>query len=112
MKCGMPGFCKPIEFIKPLGISQTRTPVFPWRGSIVKPLEEIPPSRPMLKTDSYSVPKPKVPELAMTGFFNRKPPMSTLRSALLSLSRFSARAGSSKMIFCPGKTGPSLQQRL
>ena len=107
-------------FISPLGVSWSRTPSLPCRGSRVSPLLEIPPSLFTSKSVLYSTPKPKVPELPITGFSRRTPPMFTLKSGSSSFARGSRRGCTLipatsvtglKIKISPSKTGPSLQQR-
>ena len=64
-----PGFCKPIEFNKPLGDSITRSGLLPNLGSKVVPFKNIAPTSELEKpeTDWYSMPYPALPEAIATG---------------------------------------------
>src|SRR5450756_1128718 len=61
-------FCSPIAFNMPAGVSARRGMGFPRRGLRVVPLEMIAPRRCTSITRAYSVPHPKQPEAAITGF--------------------------------------------
>ena len=107
-------------FISPAGVSCKRMPSLPWRGSSVSPLLEIPPSLFTSKRLLYSVPKPNVPELPITGFSNFTPAMFTLRSGSCPAGKGSRRGCTLipatsvtglKRRISPSNTGPSLQQR-
>ena len=82
IKCCTPGFCSPMEFIRPEGVSYRRSPSLPGWPCRVSPLPEMPPSRRRSSMSAYSGPKPKVPEAAMTGPARRLPRRSTCRSAI------------------------------
>ena len=87
--------------------------MFPGFGSKVNPFEEIPPRRFTSITSLNSVPNPKVPEAAITGFSNFIPAIVTDKSGFWSCFSFRGENGfSAKMSLLPSKTGPSLQQRL
>ena len=82
IKCCTPGFCSPMEFISPDGVSYRRSPSLPGCPCRVSPLPEMPPSRRRSSISAYSGPKPKVPDAATTGPARRLPKKSTCRSAI------------------------------
>jgi hypothetical protein len=77
IKNGIPTFSRPIEFSKPDGVSQRRSPLLPGRADSVNPFVQIPPSKDISKIPSYSLPFPKVPEAAITGFLSLTPAIFT-----------------------------------
>ena len=72
-----PGFCKPMEFSMPDGVSAMRGVGLPSQGVKETPLVVMAPRRATSKKSAYSLPEPKVPEASVTGFFIRRPPKST-----------------------------------
>ena len=91
----IPGFCKPILFKSPPVVSYILIPLFPSFLCKVNPLVHIPPSFDRGKYSAYSLPNPKVPEAAITGFLNSTPQIFTFVQSLKTTSS-------------PRKTGPSL----
>jgi len=77
-----PGFCSPIAFNIPAGVSTILGPGFPCRGLRVSPFTMIAPSFSRSIRDEYSSPNPKVPEAASMGFFNFSAPSSTSKFAI------------------------------
>ena len=82
IKCCTPGFCRPMEFIRPEGVSSRRSPSLPGWPFSVRPLPEMPPSTRRSSMPAYSGPNPKVPEAAMTGPASCLPNRFTRRSAI------------------------------
>ena len=73
LKTATPGFSRPMQLSIPAGVSATRTPGFPGRGSGVMPLEMMAPTWSRSRKSLYSTPNPKVPEAPMTGVFMEIP---------------------------------------
>jgi hypothetical protein len=74
-----PGFCRPMAFSIPIGVSQTRCGGLPSRGSRVVPLSTIAPTC-VLENPStrvYSSPNPTQPESSTIGEASRRPQNST-----------------------------------
>ena len=85
-KTPTPGFCKPIEFNIPLGVSAIRGASFP-----AHPLRETPfvvtaPSKAGSTNAEYSRPEAYVPEAVVTGFFICNPPRLTARETAITKS--------------------------
>ena len=80
----MPGFCNPMAFNIPLGVSVTLGVGLPGQGTLATPLVTMAPKRFKSTNRPYSIPEPKVPEAVMTGFFNSTPAILTLVSIPIS----------------------------
>jgi hypothetical protein len=68
------------------GVSAILGGLLPCLGSRVRPFTDIPPNLFKSIYRENSLPKPKVPEAAITGFFSFKPAISTLKSTLSIIS--------------------------
>ena len=77
----VPGFCSPIAFSMPLGVSAILWALFPSRGARVVPFKQTAPTseleKPLIRV--YSSPNPTQPESKMIGEFKDIPQKLVLR---------------------------------
>ncbi len=77
LRCATPGFCNPIEFSMPDGVSQMRGVALPSQPLRETPFVVTAPSRATSTNAAYSIPAAKVPDAVVTGFFIARPPRFT-----------------------------------
>ena len=82
IKTSTPGFCRPIAFIIPDGVSVTLGVGLPSQGLSDTPFVVTAPSLPRSTNPEYSIPEPKVPDAVVMGFFSVYPANSTVRSII------------------------------
>src|SRR6059058_951749 len=97
--CSTPGFCRPIAFSMPAGVSYTRCGGLPRRGSPVVPLRTTAPASRLEKPSMrvYSSPKPTQPESSTIGEAKSMPQNFRLRRAAAS----GAAAGADRRVAVP-----------